>query len=194
MTPVTNTLTRSQEAEADIFGLNASRQPDGMADVALKLGEYRKLEPGPIEEFVFFDHPSGRSRILMAMRWKAEHPEGPSPTAPAAPDRCPQAYAARLRVSARARRRPPRSTRRRGARDVPHLEHLPPLDVDAGWAARPSTHFGLGPRVIAVEPAPRFARDERAGAPVLRRALRDGRFDGRVGPPVFAHSWRPPPS
>lgn len=73
MTPVTNTIIRTNEAEADIFGLNASRQPDGFAEAALKLGEYRKLAPGPLEEFVFFDHPSGRQRILAAMRWKAEH-------------------------------------------------------------------------------------------------------------------------
>jgi STE24 endopeptidase len=75
MTPVTNTLIRTQEAEADIYGLNAARQPDGEAEVDLKLGEYRKLRPGPVEEFVFFDHPSGYSRILMAMRWKAENPQ-----------------------------------------------------------------------------------------------------------------------
>ncbi len=43
------------------------------------LGEYRKMDPGPIEEFVFFDHPSGRTRITAAMRWKAEHPEAASP-------------------------------------------------------------------------------------------------------------------
>jgi Zn-dependent protease with chaperone function len=71
--PVTNTLIRTQEYEADIFGLNAARQPDGAALIALKLGEYRKLDPGPIEEFLFFDHPSGRTRIFAAMRWKAEH-------------------------------------------------------------------------------------------------------------------------
>jgi STE24 endopeptidase len=75
MTPVTNTLIRTQEAEADIYGLNAARQPDGEAEVDLKLGEYRKLRPGPVEEFIFFDHPSGYSRILMAMRWKAENPQ-----------------------------------------------------------------------------------------------------------------------
>jgi STE24 endopeptidase len=73
MTPAFNTVTRSDEAEADIFGINASRQPDGMAEVALQLGEYRKLHPGPIEEFVFFDHPSGYNRILRAMQWKGEH-------------------------------------------------------------------------------------------------------------------------
>jgi STE24 endopeptidase len=73
MTPVTNTMIRTQEAEADLFGLNAARQPDGRAEVALQHAEDRKLSPGALEEFVFFDHPSGRNRILMAMRWKAEH-------------------------------------------------------------------------------------------------------------------------
>src|SRR5262249_26343947 len=73
ITPIANTVTRSDEAEADIFGVNASRQPDGFAEVALQLGGYRKLPPGPLEELVFFDHPSGYNRILMAMRWKGEH-------------------------------------------------------------------------------------------------------------------------
>ncbi len=73
LTPVTNSYVRIQEQEADVFGLNAARQPDGMAAVALKLGEYRKLSPGPLEEMIFFDHPSGRTRIYTSMRWKAEH-------------------------------------------------------------------------------------------------------------------------
>src|SRR6266403_939318 len=72
-TPVTNTLTRTQEYEADIYGLNTSRQPDGFAQAAIHLGEYRKMSPGPIEEWIFFDHPSGRNRIYAAMRWKAEN-------------------------------------------------------------------------------------------------------------------------
>jgi Zn-dependent protease with chaperone function len=73
--PVFNSVTRSAEVEADMYGLNAARQPDGFAQVSLKLSEYRKLEPGRLEEIVFFDHPSGRTRIFSAMRWKAEHPE-----------------------------------------------------------------------------------------------------------------------
>jgi STE24 endopeptidase len=73
LTPVINTHIRTEEAEADIFGLNAAREPDGMAEAALQLSEYRKLSPGPVEEWIFYDHPSGRNRILMAMRWKAEH-------------------------------------------------------------------------------------------------------------------------
>ena len=72
-TPIDNTWTRTQEYEADIFGLNAARQPDGEAAVDLKLGDYRKLNPSPIEEFIFFDHPSGRTRITAAMRWKREN-------------------------------------------------------------------------------------------------------------------------
>src|SRR5207244_3830823 len=71
LTPIVNTMIRTIEREADIFGLNAAREPDAAAMVALKLGKYRKMEPTPLEEFVFFDHPSGRSRIRMAMDWKA---------------------------------------------------------------------------------------------------------------------------
>ena len=73
LTPVMNTQTRTEEAEADMFGLNASRQPDGFAQAAIHLGEYRKMKPGPVEEWIFFDHPSGYHRIHAAMQWKAEN-------------------------------------------------------------------------------------------------------------------------
>src|ERR1700710_2706031 len=72
-TPLTNSVTRSSEAEADMFGLNASRQPDGFARAALHLSEYRKMKPGPLEEVIFYDHPSGWTRIRRSMAWKAEH-------------------------------------------------------------------------------------------------------------------------
>jgi STE24 endopeptidase len=75
LTPVLNTYIRTEEHEADMYGLNTSRQPDGFAQAAIHLGEYRKMNPGPIEEFIFFDHPSGRNRIYAAMRWKAENLE-----------------------------------------------------------------------------------------------------------------------
>jgi STE24 endopeptidase len=73
LTPILNTETRTQELEADMYGLNASRQPDGGAQGAIHLGEYRKMSPGPLEEWFFYDHPSGRTRIYNAMRWKAEN-------------------------------------------------------------------------------------------------------------------------
>lgn len=69
-TPVVNTIIRTQEIEADRFGLNLSREPHGMAELVLKLTEYRKPDPAPLEEFVFFDHPSARYRVHDAMRWR----------------------------------------------------------------------------------------------------------------------------
>jgi STE24 endopeptidase len=94
-TPVFNSLIRTQEYEADMYGLNTNRQPDGFAQAAIHLGEYRKMNPGPIEEWIFFDHPSGRNRIYAAMRWKAENlklftveqqsAESSTPTPPAPP-------------------------------------------------------------------------------------------------------------
>ena len=78
-TPFLNTVVRITEREADAFGINTSREPEGMVKVALKLGAYRKLDPTPLEEFIFFDHPSGRARIRMAMDWKAANlPAGES--------------------------------------------------------------------------------------------------------------------
>ncbi len=72
-TPFTNTIIRTQEMESDIFGLNAAREPDGFASTAIKLSEYRKIDPGYWEEILFFDHPSGRVRVETAMKWKAEN-------------------------------------------------------------------------------------------------------------------------
>jgi STE24 endopeptidase len=72
-TPVINGISRTTESEADIFGLNASQEPDGFASVSLKLSDYRKIDPTRLEEILFYDHPSGKTRILMAMKWKQEH-------------------------------------------------------------------------------------------------------------------------
>jgi len=74
-TPVTNGIIRVHEAEADNYGLNVSRQPDGFARVAMRLSEYRKISPGALERFIFYDHPSGRDRVYMSMLWKSEHQE-----------------------------------------------------------------------------------------------------------------------
>lgn len=71
--PFINNVIRTTESEADIFGLNSGREPDGFASVSMKLSEYRKINPGTLEEIIFFDHPSGKTRVLMAMKWKAEN-------------------------------------------------------------------------------------------------------------------------
>lgn len=91
-TPLTNTLIRVNESQADAFGLDVAQEPDGFASVAMKLSEYRKIEPGPVEEALFFDHPSGATRVRMSMQWKKDHvpdaqmvtpppmvPDGPKP-------------------------------------------------------------------------------------------------------------------
>jgi len=77
LTPVQNTIIRTIEAEADNYGVNVSRQPDGFAQAALHLSEYRKMTPGPFEEWIFYDHPSGWNRIHRSMVWKAEHIDDP---------------------------------------------------------------------------------------------------------------------
>ena len=76
-TPAFNSLIRINESEADGFGLNIAKEPDGFAKVAMRLSEYRKIEPGPVEEMLFFDHPSGATRVRMAMQWKADHVKNP---------------------------------------------------------------------------------------------------------------------
>ncbi|MEH6791799.1 M48 family metallopeptidase [Parasphingorhabdus sp.] len=77
-TPAINSLIRINEIEADRFGLDTAREPDGFAKVAMRLSEYRKIEPGPIEEMLFFDHPSGATRVRGAMQWKADHVKNPA--------------------------------------------------------------------------------------------------------------------
>ncbi len=72
-TPITKSVIRINESEADAFGLDVARAPDGFASVAMKLSEYRKIEPTSLEEILFYDHPSGKTRVSMAMQWKARH-------------------------------------------------------------------------------------------------------------------------
>ncbi len=74
LTPATNTMVRMAEAQADAFGLDHAKEPNGFASVAMRLSAYRKLEPGSLEEVIFYDHPSGRARVERSMRWLADHP------------------------------------------------------------------------------------------------------------------------
>lgn len=81
-TPYISTVTRLSESEADRFGLDAARAPDGFATAAIRLSEYRKLEPGPVEEFLFFDHPSSATRVRMSMQWKKDNLPGATMVTP----------------------------------------------------------------------------------------------------------------
>ena len=83
-TPAIKTMIRTAESEADAFGLDAAQQPDGFAMTAMRLSEYRKIEPSAIEEFLFYDHPSGATRVRMSMQWKKDHVPGAQVVTPPA--------------------------------------------------------------------------------------------------------------
>ena len=72
-TPLTNSIIRQAEAEADAYGLNAANEPHGFAMVAMRLSIYRKINPGPLEEIIFYDHPSGYARVHRSMVWLKEN-------------------------------------------------------------------------------------------------------------------------
>ena len=74
-TPVSNSIVRQAEAEADAYGLNAAGEPHGFATAAMRLSTYRKIHPGHWEEILFYDHPSGYDRVHRSMEWAKEHPQ-----------------------------------------------------------------------------------------------------------------------
>jgi STE24 endopeptidase len=73
LTPLQNLVVKTCEEEADAFGLNAAREPYGAAMAAMRVSTYRKLRPGRVEEFLFYDHPSGYERVHRAMTWLREN-------------------------------------------------------------------------------------------------------------------------
>ena len=74
-TPITNTLTRVGETEADRYSLETVNEPDALASALVKTAEYRYPRPSALEEALFYTHPSVEKRALMAMEWKAAHPK-----------------------------------------------------------------------------------------------------------------------
>jgi STE24 endopeptidase len=70
--PLSNGITRQQENEADLYGLNASREPLALAEFMLRDSDTWQVDPSPLEEWAFYHHPSARHRIFAAMRWRAE--------------------------------------------------------------------------------------------------------------------------
>jgi STE24 endopeptidase len=81
-TPLSNSIVRQMEAEADAFGLNAAREPNGFAMSAMRLSTYRKIHPGALEEIMFYDHPSGYDRVHGSMVWLKENQNNPTANAP----------------------------------------------------------------------------------------------------------------
>ena len=73
-TPVTNAVTRVGEREADAYSLRTVNLPDGLASALIKTAEYRYPLAGPLEEALFYTHPTVENRIRAAMEWKAANP------------------------------------------------------------------------------------------------------------------------
>jgi STE24 endopeptidase len=86
VTPITNSLTRIGESEADAYSLATVGEPDALASALVKTAEYRYPRPSALEEVLFYTHPSVEKRVLRAMEWKAAHP-APAPAASAPPSK-----------------------------------------------------------------------------------------------------------
>ena len=80
-TPLTNSLIRFAETDADRYSLEHEDEPDGLSKALVKTIEYRAATPGVVEEVLFYDHPSVGRRIRDAMDWKAAHPAPAKPGA-----------------------------------------------------------------------------------------------------------------
>ena len=74
--PFVNTLRRSNEIEADRYSLETVNLPDALASALVKTAEYRNPRPHPLQELIFYTHPSVERRVRAAMEWKAAHPPG----------------------------------------------------------------------------------------------------------------------
>jgi STE24 endopeptidase len=77
--PLLNTLSRMDEAEADRYSLETVNLPDALASALVKTAEYRYPRPHPVQEALFYTHPSVERRVRAAMDWKATHPPGEPP-------------------------------------------------------------------------------------------------------------------
>ena len=76
--PIFNTFSRMLEARADMYSLQTENRPDALSTALVKTAEYRYPRPNPIEEVIFYDHPSVERRVHTAMEWKAAHSEPPA--------------------------------------------------------------------------------------------------------------------
>lgn len=71
--PLPNGLSRLAEIEADRYSLETVNRPDALASALVKTADYRNPRPHPVQEFLFYGHPSVERRVMNAMEWKAAH-------------------------------------------------------------------------------------------------------------------------
>ena len=69
--PVINTVSRMGEREADAYSLEHVGLPDALSGALIKTAEYRYPLAGPVDEALFYTHPTVANRVRTAMEWKA---------------------------------------------------------------------------------------------------------------------------
>ncbi len=72
--PLMNAHTRSGERAADRYSLETVNLPDALASALVKTAEYRYPRPHPLQEMLFYSHPSVERRVRAAMDWKQAQP------------------------------------------------------------------------------------------------------------------------
>jgi Zn-dependent protease with chaperone function len=70
--PVINGYSRRVEHEADVFGLEITRDNDAAARAFVKLGSQNKSnpDPSPVVEWMLYTHPSESERVSFAMHYR----------------------------------------------------------------------------------------------------------------------------
>lgn len=71
---IDHAFIRAINVRADQFSLDRAREPDGLALTLLREWDGQRVDPSPVQEALFYDHPSLKSRLVHAMTWKAAHP------------------------------------------------------------------------------------------------------------------------
>ncbi len=72
--PITNTMTRMGESEADAYSLEHVGLPDALSGALIRTAEYRYPLAGAVEEAIFYTHPTVANRVRAAMEWKVRNP------------------------------------------------------------------------------------------------------------------------
>ena len=75
ISPLETWYSRKIEAEADFFALEKAKKPDAQISTDKRLADMNlsEIEPHPLVEWYFYDHPAIKKRIAMSEQWKQSH-------------------------------------------------------------------------------------------------------------------------
>jgi STE24 endopeptidase len=74
--PLGNTYSRIVERQADEYALTMTRNPTSFISAFYRLANQNlaQLDPNPVIEALFYNHPAIGKRIKLAEQWQTEHP------------------------------------------------------------------------------------------------------------------------